>query len=258
MKKPATPAAAAATTPDQLLSSAWQAFTEGRLAVAAKQCATLLKAIPGHAHGWHMRALVALAQDKPKQALDYLAHVKDTPELLPSVAQTKGRAYLRLGQTDAALACFQEALGYQADDATSHYYLAMTLLAQGDAATARTYFRRATLLNPQLGAAHYEIGVLALAAGEAPQAVAAFTNAAKNMPTVAAVFNNLGLAQQSVNDTLAAEASFRQALALDERYAEAWYNLGGLLHAQGDSAGADKARTAALRLKPALGALQAP
>lgn len=252
-----TSTAASSFTPDQALALAGQAFAEGQFAEADKLCAGLVKALPAHAHGWHLRALAALALSKPRQALQHLAHVKDAPDLLPAVAQARGRAHLGLGQWAEAVASFQQTLGYKADDAGTHHLLALALLGQGDGATARQYFRRATLLDPALGPAHYELGVLALAAGDARQAVTAFAAAAQHLPGVAQVFNNLALAQQAVGDAPAAEQSLRKALELDASYAEAWFNLAHLLQAQGDAVQADAARAKALRLNPALGKVQA-
>lgn len=252
-----TSAVASLSAPDEVLALAGQAFTGGRFAEAEKLCASLVKVLPSQVYGWHLRALCALAQNKPKQALQYLAHVKDAPDLLPAVAQSRGRAFLGLERWEDAVASFQQTLGYKADDAGTHHLLALALLGQGDAAAARQYFRRATLLDPTLGPAHYELGVLALAGGEARQAVVAFSAAAQHLPGVAQVFNNLGLAQQAVGDPLAAEQSLRKALELDSDYAEAWFNLAHLLQAQGDAKQADAARAKALRLNPALGKVQA-
>lgn len=244
-------------SPEQNLALAGQAFADGRFVEADKLCAGLVKALPAHAHGWHLRALAALALNKPKQALQHLAHVKDAPDLLPAVAQARGRAFLGLGQFAEAVGSFQQTLGYKADDAGTHHLLALALLGQGDAAKAQQYFRRATLLDPALGPAHYELGVLALAAGDARQAVTAFSAAAQHLPGVAQVFNNLALAQQAVGDGTAAEQSLRRALELDSNYAEAWFNLAHLLQAQGDAVQADAARAKAMRLNPALGKVQA-
>ena len=254
MNKKATTAVASQpfTAPEQALAQAWQAFSEGRFGETDKLCAGMVKKVPAHAHGWYLRALAALALDKPKQALQHLAHIKDAPDLLPGLAQARGRAFLALGRPEEALTSFQETLGYKADDAATHHLVALALLAQGDSVAARQYFRRATLLDPALGSAHYELGVLALAAGDARQAAAAFTTAAQHLPGVAQVHNNLALALQAEGDAALAEQSLRRALELDDRYAEAWFNLAGLLQARGDAASSEEARTTALRLNPAL------
>jgi tetratricopeptide (TPR) repeat protein len=254
MKKKVTAAVAStpSAAPEQALAQAWQAFSEGRFTEADKLCADVVKKVPAHGHGWHLRALSALALNKPKQALQHLAHIKDAPELLPGLAQARGRAFLALGRSEEALGSFQETLGYKADDAATHHLLALALLAQGDVTAARQYFRRATLLDPALGSAHYELGVLALAAGEARQAVAAFSAAAQHLPGVAQVHNNLALALQAEGDATGAEQSLRRALELDDRYAEAWFNLAGLLHAAGNAEASEEARATALRLNPAL------
>lgn len=250
MKKTAPPKKAMAL--DQVLSEAWQAFSEGKAADAGKLCADMVKAFPGHAHAWHLRGLAALALDKPKQALEYLGRVKDAPDLLPSVTQASGRAQLALGEHTAAASLFQTALDYKPDNAPTHHLLALAMLAQGDAANARKSFRRATRLDPTMGAAHYEVGVLDLAAGDFKAAVAAFALAAQYLPLVAPVANNLALAHQAAGDTNQAEQWFRRALELDSKYAEAWFNLAGLLKSKGDAQAAQEAFSQALMLNPAL------
>jgi tetratricopeptide (TPR) repeat protein len=250
MKKP--PVNNTKLSPDQALSSAWQAFSEGNLMEAGKLCGQLVKAFPNHVHAWHLRGLVAMAQDKPKLALDYLAKVKNAPDLLPSVAQTRGRAQLVLGDNVAAAASFQATLDFKPDDAPTHYLLAMALLAQKDKVNARKFFRRAGLLDPTLGAAHYELGVLDLAAGETKSAIAAFSLAAQCLPLAAQVHNNLALAHQANGDVGQAESGLRRALELDAKYAEAWFNLANLLKAKGQTDESNNALATALKLNPSL------
>lgn len=237
---------------DVAMGQAWQALVEHRFKEAEKLSASVIKMNPGHAQAWHLRALAALALSKPKLALQYLAHATQAPELLPGVAQARGRALLALGRVDEALASFQETLSYKADDASTYHLLALAQLAHGDHAAARKSFRNATLLDPELGAAHYELGVLALSAGDFQAAQAALEVAAVRLPAMPQVFNNLGLAQQGIGDLDAAELSLREAVGLNADYAEAWFNLALVLTARGEANGALLARETALRLNPAL------
>lgn len=236
---------------EQIMSLAWQAYGEGRPREAEALCARLVKARPDHAHGWFLRGLAAATLGKPKLALKHFERVRDAPDLLPALAQAGGRALLDLGDVEAALARFQEALSYRADDASTYYFLGLASLRQGAGEEARRFLRQAAMLEPKLGPAHYELGVMALNAGQAAQAVASFSAAVEHMAGSPEALNNLGLAHQSAGDAEAAEASYRRALELNGNYAEAWFNLGVLLRAT-RSGEANACFSRARKLNPAL------
>lgn len=256
-RPPARKSTAAAPTsatphPDQILASAWEAFSGGRLREAEKLAAGLAKQHANHPHVLYLRGLIALGDERVKAGLALLERVKDAPELALPVALAKGQAQLHLGQAELAMTTFQEALAYKPDDAMAHYWLAMSLLAQEDVSAGRQYLRRAILLDAKLAAAHYELGVLALSAGDAAAALSSFLSAQASMPESAQVANNLGLAQQMAKDLDAAVGSFERAIALQGAYAEAWFNLGHCQRAMGREEAATKSLNKAFSLAPHL------
>lgn len=238
-------------TVEQTIGVAWEHLGAGRPRDAEKLCAQLLKTFPDHAHAWFLRGVAAAALGKPKLALKYYDAVQKAPDLLPSLAQARGRALLALDQSEAAIDCFQQALLYRADDATLYYLLGLAKLRQSLADEARRLMRQCTLLDPAFGPAHYELGVMALSAGDGSKAVGHFQAAAKHLPDSPEAANNLGLSLQSVGDLTGAEQSYRAALTLNDRYAEAWFNLGQTLRALGQGQ-ADDAFSRAFDLNPAL------
>ena len=218
---------------EQTIATAWQLLTEGKPLEAETLCATLVKRIPDHAHGWFIRGLAAGALGKPKVALKHFDQVKDSPDLLPPVAQASGKAFIMLEDFEQALDHFQQALMFKPDDGTCLYLVGFCYLRLNQAKEAQRFFRQAVMLEPELGPAHFELGNLALQIGDAAKALNHFQTAAQTLPESAEVSNNLGLCHQALNQAQQAEASFRQALTLNPGYAEAWFNLGHLLQRQG-------------------------
>lgn len=245
------PPVTAPATVEQTVAQAWEHLGAGRPREAEKLCAQLLKQVPDHAHAWFLRGVAAAALGKPQQALKYYDAVQKAPDLLPSVAQARGRAWLALGESEAAIDCFQEALLYRADDANLYYLLGLAKLRQSAPDEARRFLRQCTLLDPHFGPAHYELGVMALGAGDGAKAVGYFAAAVRDLPDSPEAVNNLGLSQQMTGDLAAAERSYRAAVALNHRYAEAWFNLGQTLRALG-ARGAEEALAQAVALNPTL------
>lgn len=250
--EPSRLASAQPQAQDGDLSAAWQAFTDGDLKRAERMTSQLAKTHADHPHLLYLRGLIALGDNRIKAGLGLLNRVKGAPELSLPVALAKGQALLHLGQASDAMSAFQDALSYKPDDATAHYWLAMSLLAQEDLAAGRQYLRRAILLEPGLGAAHYELGVLSLGAGDGKSALSAFAAARSAMPDSPQVLNNLGLAQQMSGDLAAAIRSFERAIELNGNYAEAWFNLGVCQRAEGQAAAATRSLDKAVLLAPEL------
>lgn len=236
---------------EQAMAQAWQHLSEGRPRQAEALCSRLIKSYPEHDHAWYIRGLASAMLDKHVLALKHFDHVKSSPDLLPALAQARGRSCLSLGQFNNALDYFQQALMYMPDDAQCYYLLGVTENQNARPEEARRFFRQAVLLEPQLGPAHFELGTLALQAGDAARAIGHFTTAATLLPQAPEVPNNLGLCHQSMGQIEQAEASFRAALKIFPSYAEAWFNLGLLLRHQGSGEAAE-ALDRALQLNPSL------
>lgn len=252
-KKPAQKTTPQPQSVEQMMSLAWQAYGEGRPREAETLCARLVKIHPEHAHAWFLRGLANATLGKPQLALKHFDKVANAPDLLPTLAQSRGRTLMALGRLEEALDRFQEALAYKPDDASTYYFLGVAKMTQGGLDEARRFMRQCTLLEPAFGPAHYELGVIAMQAGQATQAVSHFRAACEHLGASPEAANNLGLALQANGDAAGAETSYRRALELNPDYAEAWFNLGVLLHATGHPE-ADAAQAKALKLNPALGA----
>jgi len=236
---------------EQMIGMAWQAFGEGRYREAQQLCERLTAAISEHAHAWYLRGLASAALGQSEAALSYWEMVKNAPDLLPALAQGRGRALFSMGRLEEALTQFQNAMTYQPDDAANYYFIGLVSLQQGALDDARRYFRQASVLEPKFGAAHYELGVLALRTGQYPQALTAFKAAVEHLPQSPEAANNLALAHQALGDMTAAETWFRKAVKLKDSYAEGWLNLGLLLRELG-SKKAETCINKALKLNPAL------
>jgi tetratricopeptide (TPR) repeat protein len=194
------------------------------------------------------------ALGKPALALKHFEHVKDAPDLLFGLAQARGRASLAVGDTERAVQYLQESLALQADDAQSHYLLALALMQQGAPEDGRRLLRQATLLDPTLGPAHFELGVLYLQQGDYDRARASCELAVKHLPGVALPLNNLALALKATGHLKEAAEQFELAVQADPKYADAWGNL-FIVRSELGLASAAQARTQAVKLSPQLAEL---
>ncbi len=243
-----------AFSPERKFAEALTAWQDGKPREAETLAAQLVKAVPAHAHGWFIRGLAVEALGKPAVALKHFEQVKDAPDLLFGVAQARGRAHLALSQTELAVSHLQESLALQADDAQSHYLLALAVMQQGAQDDGRRLLRQATLLDPSLGAAHFELGVMYLQQGDYAKAQTSCELAVKYLPGVALPLNNLALALKAQGMLKEAAEQFERAVAVDAKFADAWGNL-FIVRSELGVASAAQARAQAVKLSPQLAEL---
>jgi tetratricopeptide (TPR) repeat protein len=227
-------------------------FEEGRYDDTDKLCKKLLEWREDHGPAWYFRGLVAQVENRHRDALDCFEKTAATTELALQRVIATGKSHFALDEIDTALACFQRALDFQPDHAEAHYYLAMVLKSKGDITSARTYLRRATLLDAKLGAVWYELGNIALVTERPDEALRALEKAVALLPDAPEVHNNLGLARQAADDAAGAETAYRRAIELKSDYAEAMANLGLMLQMIGREKEGKDLVDGAVKIKPEL------
>jgi protein O-mannosyl-transferase len=102
-----------------------------------------------------------------------------------------GTALLRRGQTDEAIAQFQEVLRLQPDYEVAYYNLGLSLLRQGRQDEALAQLEKAVALKPDYAAAHNNLANLFLRKGQPRDAIAHYQLAARFRPKNADIANNL-------------------------------------------------------------------
>jgi tetratricopeptide (TPR) repeat protein len=118
-----------------------------------------------------------------------------------------GEAHQAAGETDRALAAFEDELGLNPNDAYAHYKAGVILLEQNKLDEATSHLKRATALDPR-----------------SADALAAY-----------------GRCLLENNQSQEALVQLRQAVELDAQNAAAWFHLARALQKTGDVASAQQA-----------------
>ena len=125
---------------------------------------------------------------------------------------------------------------------------ALTALGQREAAVAR--YRDALAAAPDQVEASANLCAVLQEVGDLDGAIAAGEAALRQAPGFAEAAANLGNAKLTIGDFAGAERAYRQALARRADFPAAWSNLGAALRDQGRLAEAELACRAALELAP--------
>ncbi|MCU0880484.1 MAG: tetratricopeptide repeat protein, partial [Pirellulaceae bacterium] len=162
-----------------------------------------------------------------------------------------GRAYVRVGKYDDAIAAYREAIRFKADYAHPHdrlgYLLAEKKGLMDEAIAAQ---REAVRLVPKHSDYHNNLGLTLSKAGRVDEAIAAFREATKLDPSASAYHFNLGHNLTKTKDSDAAIDALRIAIRLDPKSASAHHVLGIALMQKGNMDEAIAAYGEAVRLKP--------
>lgn len=161
-----------------------------------------------------------------------------------------GLAHEEVGESDAAIAQYQEALAIKPTAGSVHGNLGVALANRGRMRPAITHLQRALALKGDQAEAHYNLGNAWLKAGNVEAAVRECGKAVALSPEDAAAHLNLGIALAAAGAPDRAATEFRRALELDPSSSKAENNLGVVLANQGQLAEALEHFRAAARLDP--------
>ena len=173
----------------------------------------------------------------------------------PSDHHTRGEAYYKEGNYEAAVRELREAVRESPDADNSHYVLGLALTELGQLQEAIDEFKRVTELAIADDAkilAFYNMGNTYSDLGDYEHAIESYQHAIKLDPTLSKPYNNLGLAYAALGKLPEAVAGFAEAVRLKPSYAEAHYNLGVAYVQMGKKSQADEQQRALATLKPDL------
>ena len=162
----------------------------------------------------------------------------------------QGASQLGLGQFDAAIASYQQALKIEPLDAKTHFNLGIALAENGDFAVAIASYRQALKINPDYVAAYVNLGNVHKDAGDLALAMDCYGQALKLDPGFAEVYCNMGNALKDFGELDQAISYYRQALQIQPDYAEVHNNMGGALNHKGEREQAANCYMHALDLSP--------
>ncbi|HUB68633.1 MAG TPA: tetratricopeptide repeat protein [Candidatus Methylacidiphilales bacterium] len=161
-----------------------------------------------------------------------------------------GNIFLQKGQVDKAMAEYEKALEFNPNSVEAYNNLGGILVQRGQLDNAMTDYQKALAINPNIAETHCNLGGALAQKGRVDEAIGEFEKAIRINPGLAEAHYSLGseLAQKGQLDEAMAE--FQKALAINPNYAEAHNNLGATLFREGQVDQAIDEFQEALRLNP--------
>jgi len=162
------------------------------------------------------------------------------------------RAYakLNLGDKQAAIADYSQAIAINPKDATAYYNRGVAKSALGDMQSAIADYTQAIAINPKLAAAYNNRGGAKSALGDKQGAIADCDQAIAINPQYADAYYNRGVAKSALGDKQAAIADYSQAININPQNAKAFNNRGNAKSALGDKQGAIADLNQAIAINP--------
>ncbi len=159
-------------------------------------------------------------------------------------------AYLRRGETAAALVAAQQAVALHPDDAKVLHTLVAALHANNRNEEALAACRRVIQLQPDWAEPHRNLGMILMRQGKPDEAIASLERAVALQPGFAEAWNSLGTAYRAVGRFADAAEAHTKAIHLKPSLAEAINNLGNDLQRLGHFDEAIARYDEALRVRP--------
>jgi len=175
--------------------------------------------------------------------------IKDHPNN-PLLFNISGACYKAVGQLEAAVKRFEQALVIKPDYAEAHSNLGVTLQKLGHLDAAVKSFEKALVIKPDYAKVYCNLGVSLKKLGHLDAAVKSFEKALVIKPDYAKALSNLGATLQELGQLETAVKRYKLALVIKPDYAKAHYNLGVTLHELGQLDAAVKSYEQALTINP--------
>ena len=193
------------------------------------------------------------ALDKKGQTDEAIAHFQEAIRLKPGYADVHnnlGNTLLKKGQADEAIAHFQEAIRLKPGYANAYNNFGNALLRKGQPGEAIRQYQEAIRLEPVDANTHYNLGNAFLKNGQPDEAIRQYQEAIRLKRDSPAAYYNLGIVFRMKGQPDEAIRQLQEAIRLKPDYAEAHSNLGTAFFQQGRADEAIRQYQEALRLKP--------
>jgi len=196
-------------------------------------------------------SLIALySQGQIQEALDASeALIKDYLNV-PLLYNISGSCYKALGQWEAAVKHYEQALTIKPSYAEVHSNLGVTLKELGQLERAVKHYEQALAIKPDYAEAHSNLGNVLKELGQLDAAVKHYEQALAIKPAYAEAHSNLGNALRDLGQLERAVKCYEQALTIKPDFVEAFNNLGVSLNDLGQLEAAVKRYERALAIKP--------
>src|SRR5262249_54063888 len=189
----------------------WTLFQDGRTGDAVPEYRRALAANPSNAKAHNNLALALVELGQPEEAAE---HFKASLESEPKaeIYSDLGFALAQLGRSTEALENYEKALELDANWASAHANLPVTLVQAGKFAEAEWHYRRALPGRPT-AETHNGLGYVLARQGRTDEAVTEFRRAIDINPKYTPACNNLAEALVRQGKLEEAESYYRRSLA---------------------------------------------
>jgi tetratricopeptide (TPR) repeat protein len=194
-----------------------------------------------------------LALDQKGQTDAAIAQFQEAIRLKPDYAMAYnnlGAALDEQGRTDEAIRQIEEAIRLKPDYANAHNNLGIAFLKENRIDEAISQFQEVIRLRPDFAEAYNHLGNTLGRKGEIGEAIKQFEEAIRRQPNFAEAYNDLGIALLGKNRDDAAIHEFELAIRLQPDFADARHNLGIALLKEGRIDEAITQFQETIRLKP--------
>jgi predicted TPR repeat methyltransferase len=195
-------------------------------------------------------SLIALySQGQMQKALTTSEDLIQNYPNVPLLYNIGGACYKALGQLEAAVKRFEQALAIQPDYADARYNLGNSLKELGQLEAAVKSYEQALAVKPDYAEAHSNLGLIHHELGQLEAAVKRYEQALAIKPDYAEAYYNLGITLNELGQLEAAVKHYEQALAIKPDCAEVHNNLGNTFQKLGQLDAAVKHYEQALAIK---------
>ncbi|MFA5161277.1 MAG: tetratricopeptide repeat protein [Elusimicrobiales bacterium] len=168
----------------------------------------------------------------------------------PIALNNRALAYLRLGETKAALSDAGAAIAAEPGEGRNLLTRGLIHETAGSPGKAMADYNRALEINPNLPEGYISRGNLLRDGGDLRAAFADYARAARLSPEPDGAYNNMGNCAFKLGQRDKALEFYGAALKLNPNYADAWFNKGQICLARGELQCAEHGFSRALRLEP--------
>lgn len=208
-----------------LFEAAYQHFTAGRVAEAEQAVRKALQADPQHVDSLHLLGVIAGYVGQPQASLALFDEALALRPDFASAHANRGVALMALGRREEGVESFRRAVELDPQHVHGWHGLGNALGAQNDLVGAEAAFRKVLTLNPSYHEARNNLGQALQRQGRLDEAVEAFRETLDQTPQSAMVAYNLGVALQLSGRPAEALPLYRRALALQPDYIKAHSNV---------------------------------
>jgi Tfp pilus assembly protein PilF len=195
---------------------------------------------------------LALSAGNPTLALELLLNAEKQDPRNPYIHYNLGIAYLAKDVENSAEQQFKEAIRLKPDYSEAYNSLGVIYLKRGQTEPAIQCFQKAlnNILYANPANAHYNLGSAYLSRKEYNKAAEQLERAVKLVPDFAIAYGSLGEVYAGLGRNADAKRSYRNAIQFAPNDPAAYLNLGKLLSRTGERAEARKMLNQVIRLAP--------